>query len=178
MHRVMNPMDWDEDWIFYDSRFGLADSDDALVRFLAEMLHPVVRTDLAEVEKLRAFLNSVLVHDGYEVVQTGAISGAPVFAGRRIGSGVRGSMKNLIFAAVGPKPEIVLDDAVNNELRIVRNEENCLVYDRPLAGHGLLWSELADWWADREHMADQPKRAVWLSLHQRLLASIDAGNGA
>lgn len=82
MRRVMNPMDWDEDWIFYDSRFGLADSDDALARFLAEMLHPVVRTDLAEVEELRAFLNSVLVHDGYEVVQTGAISGAPVFAGR------------------------------------------------------------------------------------------------
>ena len=178
MHRVMNPTDWDDDWIFYDSRFGLADSDDALVRFLAEMLHPAVRTDLAAVEELRAFLNSVLVHDGYEVVQSGAISGAPVFAGRRIGSGVRGSMKNLIFAAVGPKPEIVLDDAVNNELRIVRNEENCLVYDRPLAGHGLLWSELADWWADREHMADQPKRAVWLSLHQRLRTSIDASNGA
>jgi very-short-patch-repair endonuclease len=178
MHRVMNPTDWDDDWIFYDSRFGLAHSDDALVRFLAEMLHPAVRTDLAEVAELRAFLNSVLVHDGYEVVQTGAISGAPVFAGRRIGSGVRGSMKNLIFAAVGPKPEIVLDDAVNNDLRIVRNEENCLVYDRPLAGHGLLWSELADWWADREHMTDQPKRAVWLSLHQRLRASIDASNGA
>ena len=178
MHRVMNPTDWDDDWIFYDSRFGLADSDDALVRFLAEMLHPAVRTDLAAVEELRAFLNSVLVYDGYEVVQTCAISGAPVFAGRRIGSGVRGSMKNLIFAAVGPKPEIVLDDAVNNDLRIVRNEENCLVYDRPLAGHGLLWSELADWWADREHMAARPKHAVWLSLHQRLRASIDASNGA
>jgi hypothetical protein len=52
--------------------------------------------------------------------------------------------------AIGPKPEIVLDDAVNNDLRIVRNEENCLIYDRPLAGHGLLWSELADWWADRD----------------------------
>ncbi len=178
MHRVMNPMDWDDDWIFHDSRFGLADSDDALVRFLAEMLHPVVRTDLAEVEELHAFLNSVLVHDDYEVVQTGAISGAPVFAGRRIGSGVRGSMKNLIFAAIGPKPEIVLDDAVNNDLRIVRNEENCLIYDRPLAEHGLLWSELTDWWADREHMAHEPKRTVWLSLYQRLLASIDAGNGA
>ncbi len=79
-------------------------------------------------------------------------------------------MKNLIFAAIGPKPEIVLDNAVNNDLRIVRNEEYCLVYDRPLAGHGLLWSELADWWADREHLAGQPKRAVWLSLHQRLRA--------
>jgi very-short-patch-repair endonuclease len=178
MHRVTNPTDWDEDWIYYDSRFGLADSDDALIRFLAETLHPVARTDLTEVEELHAFLNSVLIHDGYEIVQTGSISGAPVFTGHRIGSGVRGPMKNLIFAAVGPKPEIVLDDAVNNDLRIVRNEEYCLVYDRPLAGHGLLWSELADWWADREHLADQPKRAVWLSLHQRLRGSIDASNGA
>jgi hypothetical protein len=78
MHRVMNPTDWDEDWIFYDSRFGLADSYDALVRFLAQMLHPVTRTDLAEVEELHAFLNSVLIHDGYEIVQAGSISGAPV----------------------------------------------------------------------------------------------------
>jgi hypothetical protein len=62
------------------------------------MLHPAVGTDLAEVEQLRAFLNSVLIHDGYEIVQTGEISGAPVFEGRRIGSGVRGSMKNIIFA--------------------------------------------------------------------------------
>jgi AbiJ N-terminal domain 3 len=178
MHRVMNPEDWDEDWIFHDHRFGLTDSDDALLRFLAEMLHPAVRTDLAEVEELHAFLNSVLIRDGYEIIQAGAISGAPVFTGRRIGSGVRGPMKNLIFAAIGPKPEIVLDDAVNNDLRIVRNEENCLVYDRPLAGHRLLWSELAGWWADREHLAGQPERAVWRSLHQRLRASIDASNGA
>jgi AbiJ N-terminal domain 3 len=71
------------------------------------MLHPAVRTGIAEAERVRSFLNSVLVHDGYEIVQVGDISGAPVFSGRRIGSGVRGSMKNLIFAAVGPKPEIV-----------------------------------------------------------------------
>jgi AbiJ N-terminal domain 3 len=114
-HRVLNPLDWDDDWIFSDTRFGLADSDDALLLFLAEMLHPAVRTDLSEVEQLRTFLNSVLIHDGYEIVQTGDISGAPLFTARRIGSGVRGSMKNIIFAAIGTKPEIVLDDAVNND---------------------------------------------------------------
>ena len=76
-HRVANPLDWEDDWIFSDSRFGLADGDDALVRFLAEMLHPAVRTDLTEVEELRAFLNSVLIHDGYEIAQNGDISGAP-----------------------------------------------------------------------------------------------------
>lgn len=172
-HRVLNPLDWDDDWIFYDSRFGLAESDDALLRFLAEMLHPYVRTDLAEVEHLCTFFNAVLIHDGYEIAKIDDISGAPIFAGRRIGSGVRGSMKNLIFAAIGAKPEIVLDDALNNDLRIVKHEQNCLIYDRPLAVHGLTWLELTNWWADREEMTSQPARAIWLSLHRRLLKSID-----
>ena len=147
------------------------------MRFLAEMLHPAVRTDLAEVEELRAFLNSVLIHDGYEIIQTDDISGAPVFEGRRTGSGVRGSMKNIIFAAVGPKPVIVIDDAVNNDLCIVKNEKNCLIYDRPLASRGLTWRDLADWWADREKLAGQLERTIWSSLYRRLLRSI-AGNGA
>ena len=177
-HRVLNALDWDDDWIFSDTRFGLADSDDALLRFLAEMLHPAVRTDLAEVEQLRAFLNSVLIHDGYEIAQTGDISGAPVFEGLSTGSGVRGSMKNIIFAAIGPKPEIVIDDAVNNDLRIVKNEQNCLIYDRPLAARGLTWRDLTAWWADREKLTGQPERAIWRSLYQRLLGSIDAENGA
>src|SRR6185437_10479189 len=62
-HRVMNE-DWDDDWIFHDRRFGLVASDEALLQFLAEMLHPAVRTDPVEVKRLRQFLNSVLVHDG------------------------------------------------------------------------------------------------------------------
>jgi hypothetical protein len=177
-HRVANPFDWPDDWIFSDPRFGLADSDDRLVRVLAEMLHPAVRTDLAEVEELRSFLNSVLVHDGYQIVQADDISGAPVFEGRRTGSGVRGSMKNIIFAAVGPKPVIVIDDAVNNDLRIVKNEKNCLVYDRPLAARGLSWRDLAAWWADREKPTGQPERAIYRSLYERLLGSMDARNGA
>ena len=158
-HRVMNE-DWDDDWIFHDSRFGLADSDEALLQFLAEMLHPAVRTDPAEVERLHNFLNTVLAHDGYELVQVDDISGAPLFAPRRIGAGVRGTMKNLIFAAIGPKPEIVLIDAVNNDLRITGNAQGCLMYDRPLAAHGLTWAELTAWWADREGMASAPAREV------------------
>ena len=174
-HRVANPLDWDDDWIFTDARFGLADSDDALVRFLAEMLHPAVRTDLAEVEELRVFLNLVLILDGYEIAQAGEISGAPVFEGRRTGSGVRGSMKNIIFAAIGPKPVIVIDDAVNNDLRIVRNGENCLIYDRPLTAHGLTWRDLAAWWADREQLTGQPDKVISRGLYRRLLGSIETG---
>jgi very-short-patch-repair endonuclease len=171
-HRVLNPCDWPDDWIFRDERFGLADNDEALLAFLVEMLHPEVRTNLAEVEQLRDFLNKVLIHDGYEIVQVDAISGAPIFDYRLIGSGVRGSMKNLIFAALGPKPEIVLDDAVNNDLHFVRNAENCLVYDRPLGAHGLTWAELTDWWADRQGMTGEPDRDISRSLYRRLDQSL------
>lgn len=37
------------------------------------------------------------------------------------GGGVGTPAKNLIFAANGPKPELVLRDAVNNDIEIVRN---------------------------------------------------------
>ncbi|MEV4773088.1 hypothetical protein [Micromonospora humida] len=176
-HRVLNPLDWPDDWIFRDDRFGLADNDEALLAFLVEMLHPEVRTNLAEVEQLLGFLNEVLIHDGYEIVQVDAISGAPIFDHRLIGSGVRGSMKNLIFAALGPKPEIVLDDAVNNDLHFVRNADNCLVYDRPLGAHGLTWAELTDWWADRQGVTGEPERDISRSLYRRLDQSL-GGNDA
>jgi hypothetical protein len=45
------------------------------------------------------------------------------------GGGVGTPAKNLIFAANGPKPGLVLRDALNNDIEIVRNGEYCLVYD-------------------------------------------------
>ncbi|MCX5387531.1 hypothetical protein [Streptomyces sp. NBC_00083] len=61
-------------------------------------------------------------------------------------TGVDGEFKNLIFAANGPKPDIVLRDAVSNRLEIVRNAEYCLTYTRPLDATGLSWAALVDWW--------------------------------
>lgn len=170
-HCIAN-VDFRDGWIFDDQRFGLADSDGGLLRFLAEMLHPAVRTNLVEVEQLHDFLNRTLVHDGYEIVQVDAISGAPVFAGRRIGAGVPGSMKNLIFAADGPKPEIVFSDALNNDIQVVKNERYCLVYDRPLGAHGLTWADLSSWWADRERLSGNSANEVSRSLYQRLDRSL------
>ncbi|CAL9677016.1 hypothetical protein SUDANB176_07876 (plasmid) [Streptomyces sp. enrichment culture] len=59
-------------------------------------------------------------------------------------TGVDGEFKNLIFAANGPKPDIVLRDAVSNRLEIVRNAEYCLTYTRPLDAAGLSWAALVD----------------------------------
>lgn len=174
-HCVNNPQDWagEEDWVWSDRRFGLANGDEPLLRFLAEALHPAVRTDRAEVAGLHAFLNETLAHDGYELAEVDSISGAPVFAARAIGAGVTGAMKNLIFAADGPKPEFVLGDAINNDVLIVKNEQFCLVYSQPLAPSGLTWREMIRWWRARESLPDSMSDGeVGRTLYKRLSASL------
>lgn len=85
-HRVNNPSDWDDDWIFSDPRFQLSNGDDEIfLRFLCETIHPLVRTDVTEAKQLCQLYNSVLVHDGFEIVEKTRISGRPVFVGRYIG---------------------------------------------------------------------------------------------
>src|SRR3954452_24076830 len=44
-HRINNH-DWEDDWVFYDTRFSLMNGDDeTFLSFLCETIHPVVRTD-------------------------------------------------------------------------------------------------------------------------------------
>lgn len=84
-HRVNNPYDWEDDWVFTDSRFGLMHGDDEVVlAFLAEMLHPVVRTDEAEVALLLKAFNESLARDGYELYASDWISGHAIYGWRRL----------------------------------------------------------------------------------------------
>ncbi|MBL1074776.1 hypothetical protein JK358_10245 [Nocardia sp. 2] len=86
--------------------------------------------------------------------------------------GVDTPAKNLIFAANGPKPEIVLRDAVNNDIEIVKNAEYCLVYDEPIPATGLTFQHLIDWW--RKHKgASGDDRDVGVSLYRRLMDSLN-----
>jgi hypothetical protein len=81
-HRVRNS-DWEDDWVFHDSRFQLLNGDDeTFLRFLCETVHPVVRNDKDEIKKLLSLYNDNLKHDGYELYESGYISGRPVFGFR------------------------------------------------------------------------------------------------
>jgi len=86
--------------------------------------------------------------------------------------GVNSNVKNLIFAANGPKPEIIFSDSVSNDIEIVENSDCCLVYDRPIKSHGLLWQELIDWWREKEHLNQDSDRDVSEKLYRRLLDSL------
>lgn len=91
--------------------------------------------------------------------------------------GVAGDLKNLIFAADGPKPKIVLRDAVNNHIEITENSEYCLVFDRSLPPEGLTWRGLVAWWAKTDIVPADAERAHATTLYRRLLTSL-ARNGA
>lgn len=94
----------------------------------------------------------------------------------RRGGGVEGPTKNLIFAASGPKPDIVLRDALSNDIEIVAHAEHCLVFDRPIPSEGLRFSHLIEWWRAREGIPEDllDDRAVGHLLHRRLAESLDS----
>ena len=84
-HRINN-YDWEEDWVFYDPRFNLLNGDDEVfLRFLCEMMHPVVRPDVTEAERLCQLYNQFLKNDGFQIVEKTRMSGKPVFVGRYVG---------------------------------------------------------------------------------------------
>ena len=82
-HRVTNPNDWEDNWVFTDKRFNLLSCDDSVfLTFLCEMIHPIVRANISEVNKLLQIFNENLKQDNYEIVEKTRISGRPIFVGR------------------------------------------------------------------------------------------------
>lgn len=86
--------------------------------------------------------------------------------------GVDGQPRNLIFASTGPKPHIVLRDAIDNVVEVTRNAEHCLFYDHVLDTSGLTWGQLCDWWRTTRELHDASERDVALDLYRRLVASV------
>ena len=65
-HRINNPYDWEDDWVYYDSRLDLLHCEDSLfLQFLCEILHPVVRNDKNEAIKLQQSFNECLKVDDF-----------------------------------------------------------------------------------------------------------------
>lgn len=84
-HRINNPDDWSDDWIYDDSRFGLlAGSAETFLRFLCEIVHPVVRPERNEALKLVQEFNDQLRKEGWYLVEEEKIAGRPRFVAERL----------------------------------------------------------------------------------------------
>lgn len=84
----MNNDDWDDDWVFADSRFNLASGpDEVLLGFLAQMVHPVVQPDAERAAQIVAAFNRLLAPDGWMLKEQGRMSDRPVYGPARVGTG-------------------------------------------------------------------------------------------
>ncbi len=114
-------------------------------------------------EEDKTFLRKLCLREGF------VIDGYKIYLS---GKGVESKVKNLIFAADGPKPEIILSDSVSNDIEIVKNAEFCLVYNRPIFEHGLLWKELIDWYCDLNKASQADRLQQERNLYSRLYKSL------
>lgn len=81
---------------------------------------------------------------------------------------------NTAPAAYGPKPKIVLHDALANTIEIIEGAHTRLVYDRPLPDEGLTWDALVDWWAT-ETLHETNLHVAGRHLYDRLRQSLEPG---
>src|SRR4029077_5119829 len=56
------------------------------LRFLSELVHPLVRPDQEEARGVVDSLNAHLRRDGFEIVQVQEISGRAIYGGKKIGA--------------------------------------------------------------------------------------------
>ncbi len=172
-----------DDWSHEDllQRCGaLTCSQTRFFALLAKLLHPVTRRG-AEQAELAAALDGALRRDGFAVRPTGVESGYAIYGVVPALVGVAGTMKNLIFASIGEKPQLVIRDAVNNDVEIVKHADKVLVFDRPLPSSGeLLWKDLRAWFAEVNGIEspELAKKQLFRRLNQSVLAARSAGEFA
>lgn len=83
-HRLLS-RDWEDDWIFYDERFGFQNGDEGLLlRFLCETIHPTVRPNPEEARYLLQQYNLLLAPEGYELFEQSQVAGRPIFSYRQV----------------------------------------------------------------------------------------------
>lgn len=78
---TINNDDWPPYWFLNDDRFCLGNnySDEYLLKFMCEILHPVVRNEKSQWREYLKYFNELLKVDGYELVPKGHISGREIF---------------------------------------------------------------------------------------------------
>lgn len=167
-HYLDNPEDMSNEELLIECG-ALSCSQARLFTLIAEVLAPMSRRDKSQSELATCLANG-LARSGYTVAVISSDSGYPVYAVVAVASRVAGEMKNLIFASVGQKPELVFVDAINNDVKIVKNADSVLVYDQvmPLSG-ALLWKHLRDWWGAKNGLDHGQAKS---QLYQRLSTAV------
>ena len=100
-----------------------------------------------------------------ELCETGSDGGYPVFSVISARSASARRPKTLIFATLS-KPDLRILDLLNNDIEVLGDPDDTLVYDRRIGVDGVLWRDLQAWWQDTHRITDDAKAKA--SLYARL----------
>lgn len=144
--------------------------DSILIRFLEALVDPSIRED-SEIAYYISEINKLLVTDGYQFQVEKHIGGRPIYKIVQGNGGIEKTIKNIIFGAYDGKPDIVISDALTNDIEIVGDSSKCLLYMLPPKSNGLSWHELVTWWNNGNEEYDLE---VEKALVVRLIRSLDS----
>ena len=171
-----NNNDWEFEYLFCSYLDLLHVDDNDFIYFLEQYTNPVIRRfyvseDFERIEfgnECVEAINKYLVNDGYKLVQSEKVGEKVIYSVTNLNPGVQGTIKNIIFASKY-KPEIVLEDALNNDIKIISNQDKCLVYDQNVLNNGVSWNDLINWYDKRNYILD-----TGMGLQRRLRESLDS----
>lgn len=153
---IARHMDNFNDWGFsylFDTVLDLLNvPDEKFIYFCEQYVNPIFRrrrlnedeewVDIAQ-ECMDA-INQGLSDVGMSLQPIGQVAGRIKYKVLPTNQGSQEPIKNIIFAAKY-KPDIVLDDALSNEIKVV-NANGALIYDQGIPANGISWEMLANWY--------------------------------
>lgn len=147
-------------------------SDEDFKQFLERLTNPEVREGVDQKRYVES-INKIIKNDGYELQVDEIISDLPKYKVIQI-SKVKSELKNLIFASIGKKPDIVIDDSIANDLKILGDMDDCLLYNFVYRADGLRWNELVEWWKKERLLSDdKAEKNLYVRLHKSLDSDIE-----
>lgn len=174
--------DWPESYLLDSMIDYLNLTDEQFMFFLEQYVNPNIHhwrwneeeecREQIHNSELVNVINRYIDHDSYKLVIKDTIGDKNFYECVSTRVGVRGQVKNIIFAAKY-KPEISFDDALNNDIRITRNENQCLIYNRPIPSHGVMWNDLVEWYASENNIANDLEAAFLNRLYDCLDISFE-----
>lgn len=161
-HFIENP-DWSVVTLF--DKLGVFQSSDArFVRFIEALASSRVLPSEPAQRQFIEIVNATLKVCGVHFI-VGLGEDAYLTASlASVGAGKQSSPKNLIFAST-VKPDLRLGNALDNDIEVMSDPANVLIYDRPVTNSGLLWRDLQTWYSETYRIeASQAKKHLYRRL--------------
>lgn len=144
--------DWDFNYLFDTVLDLLNVTDEKFIYFCEQYVNPIFKRsrfnddeewiDISQ-ECIDA-INQGLSDIGLSLQPIGQVAGRTKYKVLPTNRGAQEPIKNIIFAAKY-KPDIVLDDALSNDIKVV-NANGALIYDKGIPANGISWETLTNWY--------------------------------